>query len=109
MHVHAFRPPLRADTTVQGHSIRAERPGAIQRMKNVHRIRSLSLLLALAICPRGALAAGTEPPPLACHPVEGLAPLLRPGTILLLGELHGSRESPAIVARSIPMKSHLFF
>jgi hypothetical protein len=47
-----------------------------------------------------ALAAGTDAPPLACHSVEGLAPLLQPGTILLLGEIHGSRESPAFVANA---------
>ncbi len=31
---------------------------------------------------------------LSCHDVPGLAPLLEPGSILLLGEMHGTKESP---------------
>ena len=38
-----------------------------------------------------AAAAVTTP----CPPIEGLEPLLAPGKILLLGELHGTEESPA--------------
>lgn len=47
------------------------------------------LLLALSILATAARAA--EP----CRPVEGLAPLLEPKTVLLLGELHGTAEAPA--------------
>jgi len=59
----------------------------------------LSLLLAIG-GPSAGLATGGQPPPPACRPVEGLSPLLQPGTILLLGEIHGSRESPAFVANA---------
>lgn len=57
-------------------------------------------LFAAAILAAPALAAAAPGEPPACHPVEGLAPLLRPGTILLLGEMHGTRESPAFVANA---------
>ena len=30
-----------------------------------------------------------------CAPIDGLEPLLKPGRILLLGEIHGTQESPA--------------
>jgi hypothetical protein len=33
---------------------------------------------------------GSDP----CPPIEGSQPLLRPGNILLLGEIHGTVESP---------------
>ncbi len=32
-----------------------------------------------------------------CAPIDGMEPLLKPGRILLLGELHGTQESPAFV------------
>jgi uncharacterized protein (TIGR03067 family) len=38
-----------------------------------------------------AAAAASSP----CPPIEGLEPLLKPGKVLLLGELHGTEESPA--------------
>lgn len=47
----------------------------------------LLVLLATLV----AASAMAEP----CRPIDGLAPLLRPGRILLLGELHGTEESPA--------------
>jgi len=37
----------------------------------------------------------------ACEPIDGLAPLLKPGSVLLLGEIHGSAESPAFVSRAV--------
>jgi uncharacterized protein (TIGR03067 family) len=46
----------------------------------------LVLIPALAA---GVVAAGE------CPPIEGLEPLLRPGRVLLLGEMHGTEESPA--------------
>jgi len=30
-----------------------------------------------------------------CRPIEGIEPLLKPGRVLLLGEIHGTSESPA--------------
>ena len=46
----------------------------------------LPLVLATSV-----LAAHPEP----CQPIDGIRPLLEPGTILLLGEIHGTEESPA--------------
>lgn len=34
----------------------------------------------------------------ACPGIAGLDPLLEPGTVLLLGEIHGTREAPAFAA-----------
>ncbi|HEY8020899.1 MAG TPA: hypothetical protein VIH93_07345 [Thermoanaerobaculia bacterium] len=63
-----------------------------------------AVLLAPAPVPASviaaATAAGPPPAPLACRAVDGLAPLLKPGTILLLGEIHGTRESPAFAANA---------
>ena len=36
-------------------------------------------------------------PPSPCAPIAGLDPLLAPGTVLLIGEVHGTREFPAAV------------
>jgi uncharacterized protein (TIGR03067 family) len=46
----------------------------------------LPLVLASSV-----LASDSE----SCHPIEGIQPLLTPGTTLLLGEIHGTEESPA--------------
>jgi hypothetical protein len=65
---------------------------------------SLFAAVLLALAPASviaaATAAGPPPAPLACRAVDGLAPLLKPGTILLLGEIHGTRESPAFAANA---------
>ena len=47
----------------------------------------LALWLALA----AASAGETQP----CRPIAGLEPWLRPGAVLLLGEIHGTAQSPA--------------
>lgn len=54
--------------------------------------KALFLTVALVSLPLSALA---------CDPVEGLAPLLEPGSVLLLGEMHGTEESPAFVDRAV--------
>lgn len=41
-----------------------------------------------------ATSAGTAE---ECRPIAGLDPLIRPGAVLLLGEIHGTAESPAFV------------
>ena len=48
-----------------------------------------------------ALLAGAQgpppapaPPPASCRPIDGLAPLLLPGQVILLGEIHGAAEPP---------------
>ena len=66
-------------------------------------LRSALLLLLLAPAARAAEQAPPAPSPsssLSCPDVAGLDPLLRKGRILLLGEMHGSRESPAFVAHA---------
>jgi uncharacterized protein (TIGR03067 family) len=47
-------------------------------------------LLSLALASSG-MAVAPEP----CESIEGIRPLLKPGKVLLLGELHGTMESPA--------------
>lgn len=37
---------------------------------------------------------------LACKPIEGLDPLLKPGAVLFLGEMHGTAESPGFTAEA---------
>ncbi len=49
----------------------------------------LTLLLTISAASAGA----TEP----CRAIEDLEPLLRPGAVLLFGEIHGTAESPALV------------
>jgi len=48
--------------------------------------------LLLAVVSIGVVVAD-EP----CRPIDGLEPLLKAGNVLLLGELHGTVESPAFV------------
>jgi hypothetical protein len=49
-----------------------------------------TLLLILTATP---ILAATEP----CRPIEGLAPLLVPKSVIFFGELHGTVEAPAFV------------
>lgn len=49
------------------------------------------LLTVLLLAPAPAAAA-------ECQEVPGLAPLLEPGTVLLLGEIHGTVEAPGFLA-----------
>jgi hypothetical protein len=51
-------------------------------------------LAALAVFVSGA-ALGARPPAAPCPATAGLEPLLESGTVLLLGEMHGTVESPA--------------
>ncbi len=62
---------------------------------------SALLLLLLALSARAAEKAPPPSPSLSCPDIAGLDPLLRKGRILLLGEMHGSRESPAFVAGAV--------
>lgn len=54
-------------------------------------------LLGLALAASPILAVSAETPP-SCRPIGGLDEVLKPGKILLLGEMHGTAESPAFVA-----------
>ena len=55
-------------------------------------------MLAFPLWTSLALAASAAPP--ACEPVEGLDPLLSSGTVLLLGEMHGTEQSVRFVSRA---------
>jgi hypothetical protein len=66
---------------------------------NVTVILLLAMLLFGAGCTsRNAPTTAQQRAEPACRNVEGLAPLLVPGAVLLLGELHGTEESPAFLA-----------
>ncbi len=52
------------------------------------------LLVFLLLLPATLGVAAQPRPALSCPDVPGLAPLLKPGHIVLLGELHGTNESP---------------
>jgi hypothetical protein len=60
----------------------------------------LTTFLAAGLCP-ALLAAAPAVKPLACKDAPGLDPLLAPGTTLLLGEMHGTEESPAFVTNAV--------
>lgn len=65
------------------------------------RLRALLPLLALAASPWGPAVAVEESPPAAaldCPPVPGAEPLLERAEVVLVGEMHGTEESPAFVA-----------
>lgn len=49
----------------------------------------LAVLLSVSAASAGAAE--------TCRPIAGLEPLIRPGAVLLLGEIHGTAESPAFV------------
>lgn len=57
---------------------------------------TLSQMLVLGFFAIAALHAQAPP---ACTPVPGAEAILRPGVVLLLGEIHGTREAPEAVAR----------
>lgn len=59
-------------------------------------MRHLPPALAVALLPLLCLPAGAAPAA-ECPPAPGLDALLESGTVLLLGELHGTREVPAFV------------
>lgn len=63
-------------------------------------MKRISLLLPLAFAAACASSPTVQTPsePLACREIDGLAPLLAPGAVLLLGEMHGSAEIPAFAA-----------
>lgn len=60
-----------------------------------------TLLVLLLVLPV-ALTAWAQPrPALSCPDVPGLAPLLKPGHVVLLGEMHGTNESPAFLLDAV--------
>jgi hypothetical protein len=59
--------------------------------------QGLWILFFVGGCATLSLGAAGAAAPAACAPIEGTAALLKPGQILLLGEIHGNAESPAFV------------
>jgi len=55
------------------------------------------LAALLSILSAQSLAAAAETAAAGCPDVPGLAPLLAPGTAILAGEMHGTREAPSFV------------
>lgn len=68
-------------------------------------MKRIALLLPLAFATACATttspAAPPTPKPLACREIEGLAPLLAPGRVLLLGDMHGTAEIPAFAGNAV--------
>jgi len=60
-------------------------------------LSALALTLTSSLVPPG-FGAQPDPQPTSCGHVAGLTPLLQSGTVLLLGELHGTVEVPQFVA-----------
>ena len=59
-------------------------------------------LLVLLLALPAVLTAWAQPRPmLSCPEVPGLAPLLRPGHVVLLGEMHGTNESPQFLQNAV--------
>ncbi len=61
---------------------------------------TLFSFLLLVFSP-AARAQGPAPLPPSCEPAEGLAPLLGTRTVLLLGEMHGTEQSPRFVGMAV--------
>lgn len=59
---------------------------------------ALAIVLALVTAAPAGAAATT---PLACHTLPGVEPLIAPGAIALVGELHGTAESPVFFAELV--------
>lgn len=88
----------------------ATEPGRPLRVVSSPPMSQLQAALAFALlallCPAAGASAAAE-----CSAAPGLEALLEPGTVLLLGELHGTREAPAFVetvacralARNLPV------
>jgi hypothetical protein len=62
--------------------------------------RRLSILIGLSLLP-SVLVAAQAAPPRACRAIRGIEPLLKPGAVVLLGEMHGTNESPAFVVDTV--------
>jgi uncharacterized protein (TIGR02246 family) len=64
-------------------------------------VRVFLVVAVVATVTSGALATAGDAraaEAIACTPVAGAAQLIKPGAILLVGEMHGTREMPAAVA-----------
>jgi hypothetical protein len=69
--------------------------GRIRRIRGGAPALALALWAGAPAAPAAQVPSTAEP---ACRPVEGLDRLLAPGAIVLVGEMHGTAESPAFVA-----------
>ena len=59
--------------------------------------------LALLACTLGLAADPAISRPVPADDLAGIERFLEPGTVLLLGELHGTEESPAFVSRVVSL------
>ena len=60
-----------------------------------------SVVLVVAALASGAEPAAAQAAAAACPPTPGLQPLLVAGKVVLIGEMHGTEESPAFVASMV--------
>ncbi len=73
-------------------------------VRNPRVFYSLAVLACAAGCATPQGIEGRAPPPTAAvEELAGLEPHLRPGTVLVLGELHGTVEAPAFVSRAVKL------
>jgi hypothetical protein len=69
--------------------------------KRIGALALFGLLLGGGCAPRPApVSAPSRTATLSCQDIEGLDPLLASRTVLLLGEMHGTTESPAFLANA---------
>jgi len=70
-------------------------------LKRTRAVALAGLLFGGGCAPRPApVAAPPQAPAPSCRAIAGLDPLLASGTVLLLGEMHGTVESPAFVSNA---------
>ena len=60
----------------------------------------VKLLVLLLILPASRVWAQSHQA-ISCPEVPGLAPLLKPGHVVLLGEMHGTNESPQFLSDAL--------
>jgi hypothetical protein len=60
----------------------------------------LTVLGCLSLLP-SLLAAQAAAPPPACRAIRGIESLLKPGAVVMLGEMHGTNESPAFLSDTV--------
>lgn len=61
----------------------------------------VKLLVLLLMLSTSLNAGAPSHPALSCPEVPGLAPLLKPGHVVLLGEMHGTNESPQFLSDAL--------
>jgi hypothetical protein len=62
-----------------------------------HVVKMAGAAMVLVVVTLAVDVRAQAPKRATCDPVDGLAPLLKPGTVAIFGEIHGTAESPAFV------------